>query len=74
MSTESQPQKRLAGNFDYYEQHGQRWTCKTCGGEIKAVIRYCSVWDGPGPCAGSGEVVTRRELFCPSCEEEPNVH
>lgn len=72
---QSQPQqKRVAGNFDYYEQRGARWICKTCCGEIKAVICYCPVWDGPGPCSGSGEVVTNQVPFCPNCEEKPNVH
>ena len=65
--------QRPAGNFDYYEQRGMDWFCKTCGAQILAVIRYCPVWDGPGPCAGSGEVVTEQEPFCPNCEEKPSV-
>lgn len=63
--------KRRAGNFEFYKRRGDRWFCKTCDGEIKAVIRYVSVWDGPGPCAGSGEVETKQEPYCPNCEVKP---
>lgn len=64
--------KRPAGNFNYYKKRGDgRWICTTCGGEIKAVVRYFPIWDGPGPCAGSGEVETKQEPYCPNCEVKP---
>lgn len=69
--TTTEPSKRKAGNFDYYERRGQQWLCKTCGSEIKAVIRYAPVWDGPFPCSGSGEVETHQEPYCPTCEVKP---
>jgi hypothetical protein len=64
--------KRKSGNFAFYEQRGRDWFCKTCGAQILAVVRYHSVWDGPGPCSGGGEVLTSNAPFCPNCEEKPS--
>lgn len=65
------PNKRQPGNFKFYEQREGKWFCKTCQGVIAAVNRHVSVWDGPGPCAGSGEVDTFQLPYCPNCEERP---
>jgi hypothetical protein len=69
--TTGEPARRSPGNFDFYQRQGDRWACRTCGSEIKAVIRHASIWDGPGPCAGSGEVETYQEPYCPQCEVKP---
>lgn len=63
--------KRDPGNFDFYERRGEKWFCKTCKGVVAAFIRHYSVWDGPGPCSGSGEVETTQEPYCPNCEAKP---
>lgn len=63
--------KRPSGNFELYEKRGDRWFCKTCGGEVKAVIKHAPVWDGPFSCSGSGEVAHWQEPYCLNCEVKP---
>lgn len=47
--------------------------CQKCGAERKAKVQYRSVWlsDGPGPCAGTGEVKQELVEWCVSCDAEP---
>ena len=47
--------------------------CYGCDTQLKAKIQHRSEWyeDGPGPCAGSGQVKTIILPYCPSCETEP---
>jgi len=59
---------------DYVEENGEPgWKCRKCGSWIMAKDQSCSVWlsDGPGPCAGTGEVRHRTVCWCPTCHPEP---
>jgi hypothetical protein len=49
------------------------WT-HSCGTQVQGVNVAMSVWyrSGPGPCAGTGEVVNRTVPYCPTCEDKPN--
>jgi hypothetical protein len=50
------------------------WTCNACKSDIQAVTQYRSVWlsDGPGPCAGTGEVEHHIIPYCPNCDPKPS--
>ena len=43
-----------------------------CGTEIQGKRVTHSIWDGPFPCSGGGEVQVETVPFCPKCETEPN--
>ena len=51
------------------------WRCKKTGVLMLAEKTGRSIWvdDGPGPCAGTGEVRMVVEVYCPECTEKPSV-
>lgn len=55
------------------QQPDGTWKCQ-CGSDIEAVLQYRSVWlsDGPGPCAGTGEVEHHVVPYCPKCDPKPS--
>jgi rubrerythrin len=68
-------EKRRPGNFDNYRKDKKElWWCKTCGGPVMGARVAHSVWDGPFPCSGYGEVRYSIEPYCPNCETEPSFH
>lgn len=50
------------------------WQCNACKSAIMAALQRRSVWlsDGPGPCAGTGEVEEHIIPFCPKCDQKPS--
>lgn len=46
--------------------------CTQCGSEVLSAIVRHSIWDGPGPCAGHGNVESENVPYCPKCESEPD--
>jgi hypothetical protein len=54
--------ERPDGSFECSLGHG-----------IEVVLQYRSVWlsDGPGPCAGTGEVERHFVPYCPVCDPKP---
>jgi len=52
------------------------WKCRKCGARIVGKRQACPVWlsDGPGPCAGTGEVRYVDIYWCPGCDKEPPSH
>ena len=51
------------------------WRCKETKVLILAEKTGRSIWveDGPGPCAGDGEVRLVVEAYCPECGSKPEV-
>lgn len=60
----------------YEHQPDDSWKCKKCGSDIMAARVAHPIWltDGPGPCAGTGEVEYEEIPYCPKCEQPPNFH
>ena len=59
-----------------YKNEGEiRWRCNltTTPIMIEETSRSHWVGDDLGPCAGSGEVMTVLEAYCPSCTNVPKV-
>ena len=56
----------------WQHQPDDSWKC-SCGTDIMAVSQTRSVWlsDGPGPCAGTGEVEIHVIPYCPKCDRRP---
>lgn len=56
------------------KQPDDSWVCDRCGTPIASVTQMRSVWlsDGPGPCAGTGEVEQHIVPFCPLCDPKPS--
>jgi hypothetical protein len=56
------------------QQPDGSWKCDICSSDILAVLQYRSVWlsDGPGPCAGTGEVEHHVIPYCPKCDPKPS--
>jgi hypothetical protein len=50
------------------------YTCKDCGANILGAQVAHSVWDGPFPCSGSGQVEYETVPYCPNCETKPGFH
>lgn len=50
-----------------------QWYCKKTGKKILMVVAAHTIWedDGPGPCAGSGEVRDVFHIYCPACQKKP---
>lgn len=50
------------------------YKCHVCSSDIMAVTQHKSVWlsDGPGPCAGTGEVERHVIPYCPKCDPKPS--
>ena len=48
--------------------------CYGCDSFILMKVQNNSVWlkGGPGPCAGTGEVINDYVTWCPKCETEPS--
>jgi|GEM_PF-6445290 len=49
------------------------WKCGTPI-SVKYVVRSVHYKDGPGRCAGSGEVRRSEVPYCPTCDKEPADH
>jgi len=54
--------------------NNQTYACNDCGSEISGTTVTHSIWDGPGPCSGSGEVRSETVPYCPKCEERPSPY
>ena len=52
------------------------WRCKTTNALMLAERTGRSIWadNGPGPCAGSGEVRQVIEAYCPKCDSKPQIN
>ena len=48
------------------------YSCATCNSDIMGATVSHSIWDGPGPCSGGGEVRNEVVPYCPKCEPKPN--
>ena len=51
------------------------WRCKKTNSLILAEKTGRTPWqdDGPGPCAGTGEVRLIVEAYCPKCGSKPEI-
>ncbi len=51
------------------------WRCKETNVLMLAEKTGRSIWldNGPGPCAGSGEVRMVIEVYCPTCGSKPEI-
>lgn len=68
---------KLAEKYDVIDSaDGQSFTlkCKKCKGEIMAKTVAHPIWDGPGPCSGSGRCEYEQVPYCPNCDKEPSFH
>ena len=64
----------LSEHATYQEKGEARWRCKTTNEPIMIQETGRSIWkDGPGPCAGNGEVRVVMEAYCPRCASAPDI-
>lgn len=54
-------------------EKGKGWTHK-CGTLVLGAEIAHPIWDGPGPCSGSGECQYDTVPYCPACENKPDFH
>jgi hypothetical protein len=67
---------RLKGQAEFEgDKPGGALIHKNCGQHINVAITGRSLWleNGPGPCAGTGQVVQVGELYCTQCDQEPTT-